>query len=287
MGRSFAILCMCGLPGSSLFVPCMSLCLFSGGARIILLQQPRPRQPDASIRRLDIGWGVSDIRTQCIGQKDCSSFGLGLGAAMNLNRYFALDANVNVTPGFSNAATNVEGGRASEFLLGARAEMRARNYGFFLKAQPWALIWNHVITQAFFPTSSTITFAYGHRTQFITNVGAGFEYSPSARIHVRVEVSDLVTPHLNSSWPNNLQPSAGVYVGLGKAIMWKPPTYDPKNAHPFLGTSNVLLIYGNALSQALTQSPRSASSVTAFRRAIRLQDPWRSTVGAGRSVSRY
>jgi hypothetical protein len=31
--------------------------------------------------------------------------------------------------------------------------------------------------------------------------------------------------------------------------MWKPPTYDPKNAHPFLGTSNVFLIYGNALSQ--------------------------------------
>jgi hypothetical protein len=139
-------------------------------------------------------------------------FGLGLGAAMNLNRYFALDANVNVTPGVSNGSTNIAGGRASEFLLGSRAEMRAKNYGFFLKAQPGALMWNHVIIQAFFPTSSTITFAYGHRTQFISNVGAGFGYSPSAQIHVRAEVSDLVTPHITASWTNNLQPTAGVYV---------------------------------------------------------------------------
>ena len=99
---------------------------------------------DASLRRFEVGGQVADIRTGCIGQPRCSlpSFGLGAGASLNLNSHFVVDANFNVTPESSTGATYLVGGHASEFLLGARAEVRARHYGFFLKAQPGYFNWS-------------------------------------------------------------------------------------------------------------------------------------------------
>jgi hypothetical protein len=207
------------------------------------------RQVDNNLRRFEVGVSVSDIRTGCIGQPYCHipSFGLGLGGAMNLNRYFALDANVNVTPG-AGGSTNISGGRATELLLGVRAEVRARHYGYFLKAQPGVLNWNDVITQVVAPNPPAFTFIYGGINRFVSDVGAGFEYSPTARIHVRGEVTDLVMRYTSFDWTNNLQPSAGVYVGLGKAIAWTPPVYDARKSHRFFDRQNVVLITGSALA---------------------------------------
>jgi len=162
---------------------------------------------------------------------------------MNLNQHFSLDANFLITPQSASYVTNTFGGHASELLLGARAEVRARHYGFFLKAQPGYFSWSHLITGVAYRTPSV-----GERTYFVSNVGAGLEYSPSARIHLRGEVSDLVLHEGGSSWTNNLQPSAGIYYGLGKQIQWKPPVYEAKRTHPFDDTPNLILITGSALA---------------------------------------
>jgi hypothetical protein len=196
-----------------------------------------------------MGGQVADIRTQCVGQRYCAfpSFGLGAGAAINLNPHFAIDTNLNVTTGFGGESF-LTGGRATEFLAGPRAELRARRYGFFLEGKPGLLYWDHVVKQISPTPPYTATFA-GHNL-FVSDVSAGVEYSPSARVHVRVEVSDLLIRYASSSWSNDLQTSAGVYAGLGKPIAWKPPFYDAKTTHRFYGTSNVLLVYVSTLGMA-------------------------------------
>jgi hypothetical protein len=211
---------------------------------------------DASLRRLEVGGQVADIRTGCIGQPRCSlpSSGLGAGASLNLNPNFAVDANFNVTPESSTTgATYLVGGHASEFLLGARAEVRARHYGFFLKAQPGYFTWSNVVTKVAFSTPTTFTFSYGKSTRFASAVGAGFEYSPYGRIHLRAEVSDLIirypaTFYSATSWTNNLQPSIGIYAGVGRPIDWRPPVYRAETAHSFRDAPNSVLFLGSVLA---------------------------------------
>ena len=200
---------------------------------------------DTGLRRFEIGIQTADVRTGCIGSTlSCPlpSFALGAGGAMNLNQHFSLDASFLITPQSASYVTNTFGGHASELLLGARAEVRARHYGFFLKAQPGYFSWSHLITDV---TSRTPP--VGRQTYFASNAGAGLEYSPSARIHLRGEVTDLVL-HQGNSWTNNLQPSAGIYYGLGKQIQWKPPAYEAKRAHRFPDTANLVLLTASTLA---------------------------------------
>jgi hypothetical protein len=126
-------------------------------------------------------------------------------------------------------------------------QVRGRRYGFFLKAQSGYFSWSNVITKVTFPTPSTFVFSYGSRTSFASAVGAGFEYSPSGRIHFRADVSDLIIRYSSTSWTNNLQPTAGVYYGLGKPIDWRPPTYSASMAHPFFDRANLALISASTL----------------------------------------
>ena len=200
---------------------------------------------DTGLRRFEIGIQTADVRTGCIGSAfSCPipSFALGAGGAMNLNQHFSLDANFFITPQSASYITNTFGGHASELLLGARAEVRARHYGFFLKAQPGYFSWSHLITEV---TSRTPP--VGRQTNFASNAGAGLEYSPSARIHLRGEVTDLVL-HQGNSWTNNLQPSAGIYYGLGRQIQWKPPVYEANRAHRFNDTANLTLLTASTLA---------------------------------------
>ncbi len=188
-------------------------------------------------------------------------FGVGAGVAFNLNPHFALDSDFNVLP--RSIVTDgyfvdgsVVGGRASEFLAGVRAEARGRNYGFFLDAQSGFVSWSQVTTGEEFvrePNGTTIVTDYTHarRTFFASKAGAGFEFSPRSRLHVRVDFADLIIRYGHSAiwicdtcvtWKNNPQITAGLYAGLGKSISWQPPEYHPNAVHPFWGTSNLGLM---------------------------------------------
>lgn len=151
-------------------------------------QPPASPQPDASIQRFEVGAGVSNISVECgNGEQGCPSVAAWVGAAINLNRRFALDANVNFTQN-SDFSSNLAGGRLSEYLFGARLETRAKHYGLFIKGQPGFVNWSHIINPA-----NTSTSLFGPVNRFVTELGAGFEYSPTPRIHVREEEGYLLT----------------------------------------------------------------------------------------------
>lgn len=211
----------------------------------------RPGSGVADLRRFEVGVNFADIRTDCINdiESECElpQFGLGVGASYNLTPHFAFDANFAVTPTSGTIETNIYGGRHAEYLAGLRTEARAQHYRYYLKTQVGMLSWNHVITQAITPPSGLLYFLFGDQRKFAANVAAGFEYSPSPRIHVRGEIGDLLRAYSRTSWSNNLQSMAGVYVGLGKPVEWTPPVYNAKAAHPFFDWANDTLITASVL----------------------------------------
>lgn len=211
----------------------------------------RPDTTIADLRRFELGVNFADIRTDCINaiEQQCGlpSFGIGVGGSYNLNGHFAIDGDFAVTPTTGQVSTNQYGGRHAECLLGLRTEARAKHYGYFLKTQAGLLSWNHVITQVVYPPEGPFYFLFGDHGQFAGNLAAGFEYSPSPRIHVRAEIGDLLRASTVSSWTNNLQSMAGVYVGLGKPLAWKAPIYQPKTAHRFFDAGNLTLMTASVL----------------------------------------
>lgn len=239
LGRcSIALPALCGL--LLLSIGCGPL-LHGQGA-------PVPPAPDTGLRRFELGGQIADIRTVCPSPGSCvePAFALGPGGAINLDRHFAIDAALNITTSTSTEFSGVEGGRGTEFLVGPRVETRARHYGFYLEGKPGLLHWSQVV-KSFTPPATTV---FGDRNLFVSTVGAGAEYSPDSRIHLRTEVSDLVLRTGPGVWSNHLQASGGVYVGLGKPISWQPPVYEPKQAHPFFDKPNLLLLTASTLAVA-------------------------------------
>jgi len=171
-----------------------------------------------------------------------------VSGALNLTPRFAIDIDFLKTPQPSTTESNQYGGRASEFLVGLRTEVRATHYGYFLKAQPGYFRWSNTITGATSPTPETFVFNYGSLTRFVADVGAGAEYSPGGRFHIRGEVTDLMVRYSNTSWTNNLQPTVGLYVGLGRTMDWRPPVYNPSTVHSFWNASNSTLIAASLLA---------------------------------------
>lgn len=204
------------------------------------------------LRRFEVGLNFADIRTDCVPSAGCGlpQFGLGAGASYNLNAHFAIDGDFAVTPTESQGSTNLYGGRHTELLAGLRTEARSRHYGYFLKTQVGMLSWSHVITKVIYPPGGSFYFLFGERREFAGNLAAGFEYSPSARIHVRGEIGDLLRAYTTTAWSNNLQSMAGVYVGLGRPLAWRPPIYNARATHRFFDAGNDTLIAASVLGIA-------------------------------------
>jgi hypothetical protein len=147
--------------GSCFWISTILTCLMAAP----LHSQERPAaaagdRSDAEITRFETGVQTTDLRTGCVGKRDCNlpSAAAGVSGTLNLNPHFAIDANWIVTPSVSTGSDNFSGGRATQFLAGVREEVRSKHWGLFLAAQPGVLHWNHVIT-AVDTTSPTLPFS--------------------------------------------------------------------------------------------------------------------------------
>jgi hypothetical protein len=205
----------------------------------------------SGIPRFEVGLQTAQIRTYCVGTTDetCEipSFAAGPSGTWNVRRFLAIDANYVVTPSAGTASSNNYGGRISELMAGVRLEARARHYGYFIEAQPGYLRWHNVITGVYYPTPQSFAFDFGSVTHFISDVGLGMEYSPSSRIHIRGELTDLIYRYSSQSWVNYFQPSISVSYGLGTSLHWASPVYDGARHHFFTPLNDTLLA-GSALA---------------------------------------
>jgi hypothetical protein len=84
---------------------------------------------DSAVRRFEIGGQFTDLTLGTPGQSPGGpKFAIGPGVAFNLKRHLALEASYSVMNVPSCFLIVCSGGRASEFVAGARAEARAKHY---------------------------------------------------------------------------------------------------------------------------------------------------------------
>lgn len=218
----------------------------------VLQSAPRP-VIRRGVQRFEAGVEAADMGTGCSGcyLPPCCrppAFGMGVEGAWNWKPYLALEADYLITPHAVEYTSNSGGGgRAIELLAGARAELRARHYGYYLKAEAGSMEWTHVF-KSFVVTPNSFTIHYGPRHSFASDFGAGFEYSPSSRVHIRTEVTDLLVDFPASDWRGHLQSSAGVYYGFGKSLTWAPRVVRADNRRTFFTRTNIALIAISALA---------------------------------------
>ena len=245
--------------------------------KVSLLAQ-RPSSPvaaPAQLPRFELGFQATDMRTGCIGQKNCylPSAALGVSAAINVTPHFAFEALWADTAQTVNGPTNQAGGHESELLAGVRSELRARHFGFYASGRLGYRRWSDLITNDTFtpPTATTppsLAFSYGPRTDLAANSAGGFEVSPTSRLHLRGEIGDLLIDQ-GGQWTSNLQPSVGVSYGFGKPILWTPPRFVARESHPFFDKPNLAALTVNGLAS-------TADNVTTYqftRRGIPEGDP--------------
>src|SRR5262245_18094829 len=146
---------------------------------------------------------------------DATSIGGGVRLTFNVNRYLALEGELNYFPsaGFNDV-------RRFQGQFGVKSGLRFDRFGVFGKLRPGFIntkydvptlcaqtvcLPNGVCTQIFLPVCPPITIA---ETGFSLYVGGVLEFYPAKRVIVRFDVGDTVVKH--SFATHNLQLGAGV-----------------------------------------------------------------------------
>jgi hypothetical protein len=216
----------------------------------------------------NLGLNSCDHLTDCDPIPPHNSFGPGI--TINFNKYWALDTTYDFTTGYEPLGNNfypngsVAGGRGSLALIGGRFNLRAANYGIFTYAKTGAVIWSGIHTEivapgTFFPSAVT----YGEQAYFAIGAGAGVEYSPTPRVHVRASFGDLVADYRRdrfsgcsacfdgegTAWVHNSDLNLGAYVGLGKPISNQRSELSTRSTHSLFDKTNVALMGVDILAQ--------------------------------------
>lgn len=239
-GRNFSI-----LNAGAIIAFTLVICPLLHAQGRALPDAPRP-VVSKGVQRFEVGVETADMGTGTNG-RNLPSFGMGAEAAWNWKPYLAWEADYLITPNSTRGANDFRGGKAVELLAGVRAEIRTRHYGYFLTAEPGMFEWTHAITGVVHKPD-TFTFIYGPRRYFASDFGAGFEYSPSSRVHIRTQVTDLLVRRSGANWEDHLQSSVGAYYGFGKNLTWMPPAVRPDSRHTFFTRTNISLITISALA---------------------------------------
>jgi hypothetical protein len=237
---------------------------------------PAPDSATSSgLRRWEAGFDAQDFhkggnRTgECIPTR-CSStqFAAGIHASLNVNPSLAIESSLEVTPtrsAYDSGVNNfIEGGRATELLLGARGSVRTRRWGFFADADPGVLSWSHVLLGMTYDEPLTV----GRRNSFAIDLGGGVEYSPEPRMRVRLGLGDLLVrsndtytittppPYVftyafeGHPWQNELRANANVSWEFGKPLLWTPPNTHQAPSHKFFDKTNFTFLTISLLGQA-------------------------------------
>jgi len=159
-----------------------------------------------------------------------TELGMGGRLSYNLNRHFALEAEVNFFPrDYRKVRSNFTGGRMTEGLFGLKAGLRKNKFGIFGKVRP-GFESSGRAEIARFPNGNgpdrqnPFGFEDMRATQFALDVGGVFELYPSRRTIVRFDFGDTIVRYpgipftqipqgtivVKSLYSNKLQFSAGL-----------------------------------------------------------------------------
>ncbi len=129
--------------------------------------------------KFELGVHYTTLR---VSEKSDQDSGVGARFTYNLNQYLGVEAEVNALP------QSREGGGQNEVqgFFGARAGIRKKNYGLFVKARPG---YNRFYLLGVTPGPNA--FEQGH-TRFALDLGGVVEYYPNHNLALRLDVGNTM-----------------------------------------------------------------------------------------------
>lgn len=183
---------------------CLATLLFAGQ---ILAQTPQP-ETENELKKFEVGVqataiNISDpLALNVVNPLEAQSrneVGFGGRFTYNVNRFLALEAEVNLFPrDYTIVRTWETGGRVTQALVGVKTGYRFKRVGIFGKFRPGAAI-SEKASVADFPDGdgpdprNPFGFRDIRAAQLTMDVGGVFEYYPTRRTIFRVDAGDTIT----------------------------------------------------------------------------------------------
>lgn len=117
--------------------------------------------------------------------------GVGARIAFNPARLLGLEGEINFFPSRGNGGSNLEGGRITQGLFGAKLGWRREKVGLFGKIRPGFLSYGAAVIGVNNTVSPTI-FEQGRLTHFALDAGGVLEFYPSRRTLLRFDLGDTM-----------------------------------------------------------------------------------------------
>lgn len=179
-------------------------------------------------RRFEIGAQLVELRTNTMPDEYCFACSLrrtaiGPTFAVNLNRRFAVESSLAITP--TSVAGANGGGRTLMATSGVRARISSSRYGMFAYVRPGIVRWNQALQSTTLqPNGADLVTAatYGPHTDAAIDLGVGTEYYVGRRTAVRLRLGDMLIRNTGfvsqPGWHNNLQVSSELAFGAGHPL---------------------------------------------------------------------
>lgn len=142
-----------------------------------------------------------------------NELGLGGRVTFNLTKNIAVESEANFFRGIEPAATfpltvSQPGGRKFQALFGPKVGIRKKKFGFFGKVRPGLIHLEkyNVVHQLFPPPGLAVIGGAESATFFNIDAGGVFEYYPSRRTVLRIDVGDTIIRY-NRQEPKEINPS--------------------------------------------------------------------------------
>jgi len=175
---------------------------------LLFIGQIFAQQPESELEKFEVGAQVSAINISdplalnIVNPGTAQSrneVGFGGRFTYNVNRFVALEAEVNFFPrNYTIVTTTKTGGRVTQGLFGVKSGYRFKRVGIFGKFRP-GLVSSDRAFVADFPDGNgpdprdPFGFRRIRAAQYTLDVGGVFEYYPTRRTILRVDAGDTIT----------------------------------------------------------------------------------------------
>jgi len=166
----------------------LAMAIIAGCLALCARQAPAQTKPSTDLPKYEAG---PEFTTFTINGEQIE-LGAGGRFTYNLKKNFALEAAGYFSPGTCDSCPGQVTGRIGEGLFGVKAGKRFSKVGVFAKARPGFM----TIGKGYFdliPTSGGFVTLVPHRiTPFALDLGGVFEFYPSKKVVLRVDLGDTI-----------------------------------------------------------------------------------------------
>jgi hypothetical protein len=230
-------------------------------ALLVFNQNARAQEPETP--KLEVGVQYSSLSVNIpgffFGGGTETAVGVGGRVTYNLNDYFAVEAEGNLSPS-DITHSYVTGGASQQVQAGAKVGKRWRRFGLFAKARPGFVSFGETLTPVVVNTGTFnfVQYQRERKTHFSMDVGGVLEFYPTRRTLVRFDAGDTIIRY-------GEHPEDPIFPISGGPFVRSEPS---ETRHNFQFTAGVGFRFGGDDGAGASQSSTAGERVRRFELGI-------------------